>query len=106
MSDRFIVGKTISLVCKVESVLETKDVTKNDGKQIRMTKFMVNEGFNKIPLCIFGWFGSTIKIGDYLDLQNVFISEYNNVTYLTLGKHGSCNVLGEQDFKNASDIKC
>jgi hypothetical protein len=101
-NDKFIVGNTITLVCEVKEIIESKDVIKKDGKIVRMTKFMVNEGFNQIPLCIFGWFSTIIKVGNMLDLKNVYVSEYNGVKYITLGKHGSCDILN--DFKDGTDV--
>lgn len=58
-----------------------------------MSKFLVNDGFKEIPFVIFGWFGTTIKVGDMLDLKNVYVNEFREEIYLTLGKHGSCDIL-------------
>lgn len=94
--------KKINVQGKIQSKGEVRNVNLKDGGTNQTCEAALSDNTGTIKLVLWGAECSYVKVGDTVNIENGYSSDYKGVTQLAVGKFGKLSVVGSKPLPTAN----
>jgi ssDNA-binding replication factor A large subunit len=92
ISELTSMSRKVNITAKVIEKKEPREVTTRFGKTI-VTEAVVEDESGEIALVLWGEDGNKVNEGDEIKVENGYVTEWNGLLQLNIGKYGKLSVL-------------
>lgn len=85
-------GMNATIEGEVTAIEPTREVRTKFGKLIRVANATVNDGSGDIGVTLWEKDIERVSIGDVIEIENGWVSEFKGALQLSVGKQGKLNV--------------
>lgn len=83
----------VNLVAVVKEKEEPREVITKYGKRIRVANSVITDETGEIALTLWGAYADEIKVGDKIQIESGFVSEFKGTPQVSTGKNGKITVI-------------
>ncbi|MCW4010074.1 MAG: hypothetical protein NWF05_05585 [Candidatus Bathyarchaeota archaeon] len=101
ISDLKVGKKHVNLRAKVVKVSKPLYVSTKFGSQIRLAKALLRDETGEINLCLWRKQVEAVSKGDFIEVENVYVTNFRGVKQLTLSSKGTLKKVADAQQKDS-----
>ncbi len=97
-------NSTVTIKGRVLSISPQRTVKSKRGNFLRVCEAIIGDSSGRIPLTLWQKQVYLVKIGDVIELVDVWAAEYQNITRVSLGRSGRLTTVEDPEFPSIHDL--
>ncbi|MHA1650430.1 MAG: hypothetical protein ACTSYB_09555 [Candidatus Helarchaeota archaeon] len=96
--------KGITLKARVLSKDFPHSVRSKTGKMLRVCEAILGDNSGRIPLTLWQKHVFIVKVGQVVEIEDAYATEFRGITKLTLGRNGKLKIVDDPSFPSLHDL--
>ena len=95
---------TVDIKVRVLSMEQPRTVRSKRGMPLRVSEVMIGDSSGRIPLTLWQKQIYLVKLDDVIEITNAWVSEYQGITRVSLGRSGKLTVVDDPGFPSIHEL--